>query len=444
MEFLDKLVLPQSAEHIELLHYMLSLILILFIPFISIVFGGLIVSLYYKRKGLKHSDSHLINYSKDVIEFVTVNNNVGVILGIVPLFTALLIFAQLLHTSDSVTVGYIALSFGFMTVGLVMTYIYRHSFALSNLFSSLSYNEGKNTDYEINRFRSVSKTLAEKNGRWAVVFLLIGIWFFVAALTAAANFSAINVSGTFFFLISPKVLLNLLIFIFLAFTISASAVLFGFLYWKEDRALSPEYRHILKTKSARISLFAAIPLPVLLAINLYSIPESFLSGSVFFYGIAALLLLFLALHLIYMILQYDKFTYSAPLFLTIIFAVFALVIKDQMAMTNATSKHSVVLSSQFDEMLSELRGTGGIEAISGKELYDVRCASCHRFDQVLVGPAHKDVLPKYVGKEAQLVAFIRNPVKVDPAYPPMPNPGLKPQEAEAVAKYLMETYKDKL
>ncbi len=48
------------------------------------------------------------------------------------------------------------------------------------------------------------------------------------------------------------------------------------------------------------------------------------------------------------------------------------------------------------------------------------------------------MIPKYAGKEAQLVAFIRNPVKVNPDYPPMPNPGLKPNEAKAVAKYLLD------
>jgi cytochrome c len=52
-------------------------------------------------------------------------------------------------------------------------------------------------------------------------------------------------------------------------------------------------------------------------------------------------------------------------------------------------------------------------------------------------------MPKYEGKKTQLVAFIRNPVKVNPAYPPMPNPGLKPNEAEAVATYLLENYKKK-
>ncbi len=446
MEFLDNLVLPQSAEHIELLHYMLSLILILFIPFISIVFGGLIVSLYYKRKGLKTSDSNSLNFAKDVIEFVTVNNGVGVILGIVPLLTSVLIFAQLLHTAQVATVSYLALSFLFVSIGLIMTYVYRHSFAISQLFSSIEEKNitNQSVSSEVKKFKSSTKLLAVKNGRWAVVFLFAGIWLFIGSITTATNFSIFNDSGIMEVLFSFKVIVNLLIFISFAFALTGSSVLFGFLYWKEDRKLSEEYKNFLKVKSAKIALYFAIPLPFLIAINLFFIPASFLSGTVFFYGIAAVLLIFLGWHFIYMILQYDKYNYSAHLFFTIIFAVFALIIKDQFVLTNATATHSVVLSKQFDEILIELRGTGDIAEISGKELYDVRCASCHLFDQKLVGPPHKDVLPKYVGKESQLIAFIRNPVKVDPAYPPMPNPGLKPQEAEAIVKYIMETYKDKL
>lgn len=445
MEFFDNLVLPQSAEHIELLHYMLSLIQILFVTFISIVFGGLIISLSFKRRGLKKSDNTSLNFAKDLIEFVTVNNSVGVILGIVPLITAVLIFAQLLHNAEVSTVSYLALSFVFITVGLIMTYVYRHSFAFNQMFSTIdnSVLSDKSVGSEVEKFKKTTSNLSIKNGRYAVIFLFIGIWLFTGATTSAANFNFIEISGLFTLLFSPKVLLNLLIFIFMAFTLAGSAILFGFLYWKEDRELTEDYKRFIKLVSSRIALYSAIPLPLLLAINIYSIPASVLSGTVFFYAIAALLLIFLSLHLIYMILQYDKNQYSAVLFFTVIFALLALIVKDQMAMTNATAKHSVILSSQFDEILNELRGTGTIAEISGKELYDVRCASCHQFEQKLVGPAHKDVLPKYEGKEGQLVAFIRNPVKIDPAFPPMPNPGLKPQEAEAVAKYLMEVYKEK-
>jgi cytochrome c len=446
MEFLDKLVLPQSAEHIELLHYMLSLILILFVPFISIVFGGLILSVLSKRIGLKSSDSNSLNYAKDVIEYVTVNNGVGVILGIIPLLTAILIFAQLFHTAQVATVSYLAMSFLFVTVGLIMTYVYRHSFAINQLFSSIDKksisNQSVETEFE--KFTSSTNTLAVKNGRWALFFLFLGIWLFVGSVTTATNFNVLDFSGILSLLFSFKVLVNLLIFICFAFVLTGSAVLFGFLYWKEDRKLTEEYKDFIKSISAKTALYFAIPLPFFIALNLFLLPASFLSGTVFFYGIGALLLIFLGWHFIYMILQYSKYNYSAYLFFTIIFAVFALIIKDQVAMTNASATHSVVLSKQFDEMLSELRGVGSIEEISGKELYDVRCASCHKFDEKLVGPAHNDVLPKYVGKETQLVAFIRNPVKIDPAYPPMPNPGLKPQEAEAVAKYLLETYKEEI
>ena len=93
MDFLDKLVLPQSAEHIELLHYMLILVLALFVPFISIIFGGTFASIHYGKKFRKTKSLYYKKFSKDIIEYVTVNNGVGVILGLVPLLAAILIFA---------------------------------------------------------------------------------------------------------------------------------------------------------------------------------------------------------------------------------------------------------------------------------------------------------------------------------------------------------------
>jgi cytochrome c len=112
-------------------------------------------------------------------------------------------------------------------------------------------------------------------------------------------------------------------------------------------------------------------------------------------------------------------------------------------MTTATKFQTAALGAEFDKYFAELKGEGKTVEINAAEIYQVKCASCHKWDQKLVGPPHLEVLPKYVGKEAQLEAFIRNPVKVDPAYPPMPNPGLKPNEAKAMAKYLLETYKEK-
>ena len=43
----------------------------------------------------------------------------------------------------------------------------------------------------------------------------------------------------------------------------------------------------------------------------------------------------------------------------------------------------------------------------------------------------------------KLQAFIRNPVKIDPAYPPMPNQGLREAEVKSVAAFLLEKLAEK-
>ena len=56
-----------------------------------------------------------------------------------------------------------------------------------------------------------------------------------------------------------------------------------------------------------------------------------------------------------------------------------------------------------------------------------------------MGPPLASVLGKY--NLESLKAFIANPTKVDPAYPPMPNPGLSPAQIAAVAQYELDHYK---
>ena len=443
MEFLDKLVLPQSAEHIELLHYMIILILSLFVPFISIVFGGTFISIFYDRKYRKEQNLLYKQFSKDVIEYVTVNNAIGVILGIVPILTSILIFTQLLHTSNINTVASLSLAFAFITIALIMIYTYRHSLAVRYVFNSIDSKAIKNENLleEYDKIKGVSSHLSAKYGKMGLVFLFIGIWFYVAAVTSVELFTTWDFSGIISSLAAPKVLLNLITFICFAFTLTAGAILFLHFYWyRDNKVIDSNYDEFIKDKVAKTGIKFGLPLPLLIAINVFSLSDKTLSGSVFFYAVLTIILLFLSYHFFFMIEIRNNYKFSSFIFFLLIFASVSLIIKDQKAMSNATEDHSVVLSTEYNKILAELKGEGKTVALSGQEIYSVHCASCHKFDQKLVGPAHFDVLPKYDGKEAQLVAFIRNPVKVDPAYPPMPNPGLKPQEAKAVAKYLIDEY----
>jgi cytochrome c551/c552 len=73
----------------------------------------------------------------------------------------------------------------------------------------------------------------------------------------------------------------------------------------------------------------------------------------------------------------------------------------------------------------------------GEALFNRKCSVCHRFDQRLVGPPLDSVLPKYRDNRSQLQAFLRNPVKIDPDYPAMPNLNLTEQETAALAEFLL-------
>ena len=446
MEFLNNFVLPQSAEHIVLLQYMLLILLFLFIPFISIVFGGTILSIIYDKKGKKENSSYYSRLAKEIVEITTINKSVGFILGVAPVLTAIIIYSQLLHNSKITNLNYLGLALLSVTVALIFIYSYRYSLSFNNIFKSISKKELSDHIVleDVNKLSDESQRISQKAGTFGVLFLFIGLWFFVTAITIPSVYTNWNVDGFIAGMFSWEVLSRFIFYLFFSLSLTGGMVLFTFLEDEKKKRFKDEgYSLFVKQKIIRITFYSAVFIPLFLLIILFSLPENSLTGTVFTYSIISLILLFFGYHFLYLLTKQIKGTTAALLFFALIFSIAAFIISDQKAMATSTKFHSAVLSADFDNYLAELKGEGTIIEINAAEIYQVRCASCHKWDQKLVGPAHNDVLPKYVGNEAQLVAFIRNPVKIDPEYPPMPNPGLKPNEADAVAKYLLETYKSK-
>jgi cytochrome c len=444
MDFLDKLVLPQSKEHIELLHYMLILILFLFIPFMSIIFGGSALSIYFKVRGKNESNNNYLRFSKDIIELVTINKSVGIVLGIVPVIASILIIAQLLHTSGSASVSYLIFSAVLITVGLILIYTYRYSLSFTDIFNSI--RDFKTTDQNLNKeivkFREGNSSLNSKAGRYGILFLFIGIWLFINAVTLITYPDKWGKENIIYNLFSWQVLLRFLQFIAASLALTGGTILFANFFWEGGRKdLDDDYKEFVRKSSINITFAAALIQPVLLFINLIALPSQALSTGVFTYSVIALLLIFVAYHFLYAMIKNSSIKFSGHIFYFLLFALLALIVKDQLAMSNATKVQSAKLSNAFDVYLADLKGETGVVEVSGQEIFEVRCASCHRFDTKLVGPPYTETLPKYEGKAEQLVSFILNPVKVNPQYPPMPDPGLKPNEAKAVAQYIMDTYK---
>ncbi|ALC17192.1 cytochrome c551/c552 [Desulfuromonas soudanensis] len=79
------------------------------------------------------------------------------------------------------------------------------------------------------------------------------------------------------------------------------------------------------------------------------------------------------------------------------------------------------------------------EAIAGRgeEIFNRVCSGCHAFEGRRVGPPLSEVIPGYRGRRGALANFIANPVKMNPDYPAMPDPGLSEAEISAVVDFLL-------
>jgi len=417
MEWLQNIILPQSLEHIELLHYLLVISLFIFISFVSIIFWGSGLSVYFKVNEKKYLNDKYRRIAKDIIDIVTINKNTGIILGIVPLITAILIFAQLFQSTATANLDYLTASLCLLSVALFFIYDYRNS--LSDL-----------------------KELRLSSGIAGFIILFFALWLFVAGITVAVFHGHWQPEGLFSDLFSSLVIIRFIFLFVASLAVTGGAVLFGLFFPLGSRAkVDSEYAEFVKNKMLKVTFTATILLPLIMFVNLFILPDTSLSGAIFAYIIIGMFLIFLAYHFLYMIFAKFSSKFTALLFFSLLLMLLTVIINDKIIISNTTKVQSAILAVEYDELLAELKGEEVAVEINGEEIYKVRCASCHKFDRKLVGPPHNQVVPKYFGKEELLLAFIKNPSRIDENYPPMPNPGLKPAEAKAVADYVLEQVK---
>ncbi len=446
MEFLDKFVIPQSMEHIELLHYLAALILIIFIPFISIVFGSTLLSLFFGRKGKKEGNKRYTYFAKDLVSMLTVNKNVGIVLGIFPIITIMIIYAQLLHTASSLSVTYLFFASILIIIALIFIYTYRYSINVSIVLTSIDDTKSdENLSNDINKLSNSTRKLSVSSGIYGIILLVLAIWLYLSGLYLALypeQTEALNITSVLF---SFDVISRLLFFLTFAMAITGGAILFRFLYWEGGvKGLDEEYMIFIRKVGIKTAFYFLALVPLFLVLNLQALPSTTLSTSIFIYSGLFLLGLFVCYNLLYLLTTSERSkNVVGALFILLIVSMGFSLVKDQIAMNNATKLQTLKLSKKYEAKMASLAGDTAPKAteINGEEIFKIRCASCHSFENRIVGPPYNETLPKYEGKTDALVSFLLKPKKINPEYPPMPNTGLKPDEAKAVAKYILNTYK---
>jgi len=415
------------------------------------VMGASVLSLYFGRRGRKLKNGNYLRFSKDVIERLTITKNAELALGIIPVLSILFSYAQLLYEAKTITIAIMALSAIIFIAAFIFIYKYRSSFKLEsvlNSFRTLINPENVKTHSEsqanINEFEENIHKTKNAAGKIGVLLLYIAAYLFTGSTSLAANPERWGeVNNVLALMFSWTTFSNFLYLLAASGTITGIGILFYFFKWNGGIAgMGDDYSRFVKRFASGLAFISAMILPVLIYYNFIYLPQTALSVSFFFYMLLALVVILLLCNFLYAVIKNQEIKFVNAVFVLVFLAFLFNIIKDQIAFGNATKEQTLLITEKAEELEKEKKSKlVTTEGISGEEVYKIKCTSCHKFDSRLVGPPHDQVVPKYNGDVQKLAAFIMNPQKVDAGYPPMPNPGLKPKEAAAVAKFLIDKVK---
>lgn len=447
MDLLENLVLPQSAHHMLLLKYLLVLTYILLIPYLSVLFGSLILSVYFEKKAAQTSDKKYYQFAKELIDQITFNKSVPFALGIVPMISAAFCYAQLLHLTNLVVPEFILMAVMLLFISLILVYTFKYTFHLKDIFSFVS---GKSTSHdelqnEIESYSTKTSHLHKRSGLYGLLSLIVTVYIFIGAVQLAGDKSAWESGNNFFgIIISLKALFYFVQFVAASLAITSALILYKYFRPNSDlKEKNTDYLEFIKSFSLKLGLITTIVLPLLVVINVVTKPEDSYSYDVFGYALLSLIVLLIIAILFYVMIKESTVKFSSAVIYLFVLVFAFIIIKDQYAFDTSTKKQFALLAVNYEVYQQKVKEEFGlvVETINGADIYNGKCIACHQFEKRLVGPPYKETLPKYEGKKDALVQFILNPVKVNPEYPAMPNQGLKPKEAEAVADYILSTYK---
>lgn len=440
MDFLKHIALPQSAAQIGVLHFVMNLIYLLLIPFLSYLFGALLLSLYHNRQGRKHNNPLAAEFAFDMIDHLLPFKSILFLFGVVPYLALTFAYAQLLQGTPAISVSIMTWGLLFFAAAAAFSSSYHSALKLAGVLNTVPHGNDS-----LESFKSQTSETRRTSGKYALVFLTLALFCLISGTSLAAHphqwESVSNILELFF---SLDVLAKIIQFVFLSLSMAAIGMLYFTFAWQGGKKhLTQQYAEYVKKHTLTLCLVSLLVLPLLVVLTVVLLPVTGLSGLVFLSAFLVIFFIFLTSHSIYGMLKEFTVRHAANAFYLFVLALVFLIVQSTSSLSNTTQQQSALLSHKYTLYHDELLAKMGISlaVFSGEDIFNAKCSACHEFGVKKVGPAYKDVLPKYENDKAKLISFVLNPQKVDPAFPPMPNQGLKPAEADSITAYIMLMYK---
>jgi cytochrome c len=414
----------------------------IFLPYIGFVLGSIILSFRYRIQARKENNVQALAIAYQLAEVPLKTKSVLLFLGIIPGASLIFSFAQIQQSTPAISVTLSGFGFLCVAIGLWLLYSYKQTFRIQGFLSSYrtllkTQKEKNDTAASIDQYESENTQIYARSGTYGIILLFIGLFLYSAAFALTANPSSWQETDSIFgVLISFSVWIKF----FVILALSAGGTGFGVLYFIVSKSTNEQEASLsaLKKIGVRFSVIALLVLPLTLLAQVASVSDEAISGPLYSLTGVGLVLFFLAAHFLYGYQRSAHIQFAAGSYFAFLLAASINITADSLDIGTATRGHAAVLSAQHEKNLEDLKTSLGVNIVTftGEDIYNAKCSACHLFDQKKVGPPYLETIPKYEGKKSELVSFILNPVKKDPAYPPMPNQGLRPAEADSVASYI--------
>jgi cytochrome c len=446
MDVFKILAFPPSVEHYHLLLLVGALSSIVFYPYFGFLIGTSFFSYRYEKKGRYEGNAQYVRLAKDLIGTALYNKTLPTFLALIPAFSMIFVYAQLLQTTDSIAVSLAVGGFLMLAIALAFLYAYKYTFGLEDILEgyrdALKEGKGPNDNlHEVEQFSEDNVRSHLRFGRNGLMFILLAAFCMAGSIVAASDTDNwVRVGSVLDLFVLPDMYVRFLQIVAMAAGATGVGILFFLFWWKKDQMPFEEtYAHLVRTLSIRLVVCSLLALPALVLVGFFLLPGQSLSGTLFAVAGLGVALLFLSAQFVYAYAMEPKPHHTASALFVFAFALALFGANDQVALYNATKGQAALLSYRHDLETEDLRTKLGVAfvVLTGEDIYNGRCSACHLFDQKKIGPAYKDVIPKYAGNKAKIMSFVLNPVKMNPAFPPMPNQGLKPAEADSIVSYIL-------
>lgn len=424
MELLTRHVIPPTGHYLDLLQVLSVLLYLVHLPYIGILIGSTVLSMWLTFSDHEIPHAGFERFAGDLIHKFLGRKLAMLVLGVFPLLALPNIYVQWFAGLDATTLKYIPLAIPGAIVGLVLLTMYRLSYPArrTNLGTHLGL------------------------GILGVLVLLGTYLVLIGAVVRLQDpekwFRVTNIG---IMLLNWNVIWKFAFWVHASAAITGGAILYFFFRWPGHTAGDdPEYANLVRKFAGGIAMAFTFSLPVYYLFYIFTSPDIVFDNAVYVLAAAVVLVAMVIAYVQLDVLSSPRPRFAATTFVLflVLFAISGVV--DQKAMVNANMEHASLLTiaaenaraERHAEIESQLTAEHGEGA--GEEVFTSVCMQCHRFDSRLVGPPLETVLPKYKSNIEELRAFLTNPSKKNPDYPPMPNPGLTKSQIDAVSEYVLK------